>query len=101
MPTPNRPQIRIAIEKALKLVMAASGRECPPITDTTRPVGDFGDFDSLLGLEATVDLERELGCKLADGSAFVIEVAGGKKRSLTVAQAVDRVAAMIIEPRAA
>jgi acyl carrier protein len=101
MPTPSKPQIRIAIERALKLVMAASGRECPPITDTTRPIVDFVDFDSLLGLEATVDLEHELGCKLADGSAFVVEVVNGKKRALTVAQAVDRVAAMIIEPRAA
>jgi hypothetical protein len=48
-----------------------------------------------------VAVEQALNCKLADGSAFVVETASGKKRALTIAQAVDRVAATIVESRAA
>jgi hypothetical protein len=101
MSKPTKSEIRGAVESVLKLVMKTSGRHCPPLTDTTKPVGDLEEFDSLLGLEATVALEQVLDCKLADGSAFVVEAASGKKVALSIAQAVDRVAVMIVESRAA
>jgi hypothetical protein len=46
-------------------------------------------------------LEKELNCTLADGSAFVHESPSGKRRALTVAQAVDRIAQMVAATRAA
>jgi len=78
-----------------------SGRQCPPITDATKPIGDLEGFDSLSGVEATSLMERELNCTLADGSAFVHESPSGKRRALTVGQAVERVTQMLAPTRAA
>lgn len=92
-------QTRAAIEKVLRQVQAASGRECPNITDTTKPIGDLDDFDSLMAVEATVLLEQELGVTLADGTPFISST--GKKRALTVAEIVNRIGEMIVPTRAA
>lgn len=83
------------------MTLELSGRECPPITDATKAIGDLDGFDSLSGVEATSLLEQELNCTLGDGSAFVHESPSGKKRALTVAQAVERVAQMLVSTRAA
>ena len=95
---PTDTQLRAALEKVLRHVQATSGQECPPIVDMTRPIGDLAAFDSLMAVEATVLLEEELNCKIADGSPFI---SANGKRALTVAEAVERLGKMITEPRAA
>ena len=97
----TKTEIRAAVEKVLKAVQQMSGRQCPPITDATKPIGDLEGFDSLSGVEATSLMERELNCTLADGSAFVHESPSGKRRALTVAQAVERITQMLAPTRAA
>jgi hypothetical protein len=97
MPTPT--EIRTALEKILQQIQAAGGRPCPVISDSTKPIGDLEDFDSLLGVEATVLLEQELGCTLAAGTPFMS--AKSSPRALTVAEIVVRVAEMIVPARAA
>ena len=98
---PTKTEIRAAIVKVVKHTQDLSGRACPPITDATKPIGDLEGFDSLSGVEATSLLEQELGLTLADGSAFVDEAPSGKKRALTVDQAVAQVEQMLATPRAA
>jgi acyl carrier protein len=98
---PTKAEIRAAVEKVLKAIQQMSGRQCPPITDATKAIGDLDGFDSLSGVEATSLLEKELNCKLADGSAFIHESPSGKRRALTVAEAVERVAQMLAPTRAA
>ena len=95
----NKAAIRAAIEKVLRQVQAASGRECPDITDTTCPIGDLDAFDSLMAVEATVLLEQELKCTLDDGTPFIS--ATQQKRALTIAEVVERVAEMVVPTRAA
>ena len=95
----TKKQIRAAIEKVLRQVQAASGRECPDITHTTKPIGDLDEFDSLMAVEATVLLEQELNITLAEGTPFIS--ATGRKRALTVAEIIDRIGEMIVPTRAA
>lgn len=97
----TKPEIRAAVEKVLKAIQQMSGRQCLPIADDTKPIGDLDGFDSLCGIEATSMLENELKCTLGDGSAFVNESPSGKRRALTVAQSVERVAQMLAPTGAA
>ncbi len=99
MPTPQ--QIRRALEKVLREVQRLSGRPCPPITDTTNPFDDLEEFDSLTAVEATVLLEIELGCTLADGGVAFISETARRKRALTVGEAVGHVSEMIVPARVA
>lgn len=95
----TKTQIRAAIEKVLQQVQTASGRTCPKITDSTKPIGDLDGFDSLMAVEATILVEQELGVTLENNTTPF--TSGGSKRALTVAKIVDRIAAMIASPRAA
>lgn len=88
----NKTEIRAAVEKVLRQVQAASGRSCPAITDRTKPIGEIAEFDSLMGEEATMMLEVELGCSLGKESAFV---STDRTRALKVSEVVDRVSEMI------
>jgi len=91
-------QLREALEKVLRQVQITSGRDCPQIGDATKPIGDLDAFDSLTAVEATVLLELELNCKIADGTPFI---SASGKRALTVAEAVERLAKLITAARAA
>jgi acyl carrier protein len=95
----TKTQTRAAIEKVLRQVQAVSGRDCPDITDATKPIGDLDAFDSLMAVEATVLLEQELNVTLAEGTPFISTT--GRKRALTVAEVVDCVVRMILPTRAA
>jgi acyl carrier protein len=91
-------QLRVAIEKVLREVQTISGRDCPRLADATKPIGDLDAFDSLTAVEATVLLELELNCKIAQGTPFI---SASGKRALTVAEAVERLAKLISAERAA
>jgi len=49
------------IIEAINRVQVASGHQVVPITLATCPIKDLPDFDSLLGLETTLELESHLG----------------------------------------
>jgi hypothetical protein len=46
---------------AIQVCMETTGKECPPLTGDTVPFKDIKGFDSLCGVEVTVDLESKLG----------------------------------------
>ncbi len=95
----TKTQIRSAVEKVLRQIQTTSGRECPEITDATKPIGDVDGFDSLMAVEATVLLEQELRCVLSEGTPFISVT--GRTRALTIAEVVERIAEMILPTRAA
>jgi acyl carrier protein len=95
----TKTQVQAAVEKVLHDVQAKSGRPCPKITSATKPIGDLEDFDSLMAVEATVLLEKELNSTLDSGTPFVSTA--GRKRALSVAEVVDRIVEMIVPTRAA
>ncbi len=95
----SKKQIRAAVEKVLRQVQVASWRPCPEITAAMKPIGDLDAFDSLMAVEVTVLLERELNCTLPDESVFISVTA--TKRALTVGEVVDRIFDMIGAARSA
>lgn len=88
----EKQKIRAALVAVIGQVQALSGRPCPDVSDSTKPIGDIEGFDSLLAVEATVMLEQALGCTLDDGVPFV---SADGKTALKVAQIIDRVIEMI------
>lgn len=54
-------EIRDAVIAAIERIQSLSGRPCQPIEDSTKPLLDVAGFDSLNGLEATIELEQKLG----------------------------------------
>lgn len=57
----TRNEIREAVAAAIERIQELSGRPCPPIQDSTRPLLDVEGFDSYNGIEATVLLDMKLG----------------------------------------
>jgi hypothetical protein len=51
---------------AIQVCMESAGKECPPLTGDTIPLKDIKGFDSLCGVEVTVDLESKLGGDCGD-----------------------------------
>jgi acyl carrier protein len=94
----DKATIRAAVVAAITKVQDASGRPPPDMSGNVVPIGDLDAFDSLSGVEATVLIEKELGCELSQGSAFVTP--DGRK-ALTISGVVDRVEAMIVQKGAA
>jgi hypothetical protein len=83
--TPDR--ARAAIHKVLKKIQELSGHVCPPLVDRMRPVeGELDEFDSLLGVEATIAVEAELGVSAGCDNLFISDDA----RALSIGEAVQR-----------
>ena len=78
----NAEAIRIVAD-VLAEIQSISGRVQQPIREDTRPIGDLDQFDSLNGVEATVELSDRLGVDLWAVNAFVNE--SGSK-ALTVSE---------------
>ena len=77
--------VRIVTE-VLTDIQAISGRNPTQISESTCPIGDLEQFDSLNGVEATVELSDRLGIDLPGINAFVNE--SGTK-ALTVSEIAD------------
>jgi acyl carrier protein len=90
--------VRAALVAVLRQVQETSGRPCPAIVDTTKPIGDLPGFDSLLAVEATVLLEQKLGCTLANGTPFISE---SGTRALRINAIVERTLTMAVPEEAA
>ncbi len=73
-------------------IQSISGRVQEPIREDTRPIGDLDQFDSLNGVEATVELSDRLGVDLGVVNAFVNEDAA---KALTVSEIADGICRLI------
>ena len=60
-----------SIVEVLSFVQDMSGRMPVNITPKTCPIGDLEQFDSLNGVEATVELSTRLGIELRGPNVFV------------------------------
>ena len=72
--------------KVLKHIQERAGQEPVELNDSGCPLRDLPLFDSLLALEASVELETELGCTSEDNLFFDDRT----KQPLNVAEIVDR-----------
>jgi hypothetical protein len=85
------------IAKALRSVITdclhRSGREVPEIGSEMKIIDGFPGFDSLCGLEATIELELRLGVNLED-NIFIKEVQG-RPRARTFAEVVSALLAVV------
>jgi acyl carrier protein len=77
--------VRVVVE-VLTDIQTISGHAAPRISGSTFPIGDLDQFDSLNGVEATVELSDRLGIDLPGVNAFVNE--DGTK-ALTVSEIAD------------
>jgi acyl carrier protein len=94
----NKTQIASTVLEVLKDVQMASGRPMAAMTDDSEPIGDLEGFDSLNGLEASVELERRFGCTFKVNGVFVND---SGKRALHVWEVVDTIAKHLVAGRAA
>jgi hypothetical protein len=84
------------IAKVLRSVIAdclhRSGREVPEIGSDMKIIDGFPGFDSLCGLEATIELELRRGFSLED-NVFIKEVQG-RPRARTFGEVVNALLAV-------
>jgi acyl carrier protein len=73
-------------------IQKLSGREPVNVDLNTRPVTDIPGFDSLNGVEVTVEVIDRIKLDLAFNNVFVDET---KKKALTIQQAAARVQACL------
>ena len=77
-----------AVIDVLAGLQSMSGRPATNISDRTCAIGDLDQFDSLNGVEATVELSERLGMELPAVNVFVNE--NGTK-ALTVSEIADSI----------
>jgi acyl carrier protein len=78
------------VVRVLKTVQELSGHQAVEISDSTCPIGDLIQFDSLCGVEASVLISTELGFELPGVNAFVNEQG---TKALTVGEIADVICA--------
>lgn len=84
-------EVRAAVAAALAEVQEASGKAMPELTDSTCPLTDLPDFDSLSSLEAVVLLSTRLAVEFGHGfSPFVDEKTGRPADLAAIVRAVAR-----------
>lgn len=81
----NKGEIELILMDAVKKIQEASGREVVAMKTSMRPVLDMPGFDSLNGVEATVEALSRLNLQLQFNNAFVEDA-----RALTIGEAADR-----------
>ena len=86
---------RVIIE-VLVDIQASSGRANAPIDGETKPIGDLPGFDSLSGLEATVELAARLGCAIPDDVNLFVHERG--TRALRVREIAQRLHELMAPP---
>jgi acyl carrier protein len=82
--------VTTTVIKVLKEVQRISGRPCGALTGGTTPIGELAGFDSLSGVEATVMIEAELGCKFKTDNVLVRDTDEGRG-VLTITQAAEQI----------
>jgi len=79
-------EIELMIIKAVCDIQEQSGREASDVTSETCPIEDLDDFDSLNGVEATVEIFDELQLELDFNNVFI-----DGDQVLTIAEAAKRI----------
>lgn len=79
-----------AVTDVLTEIQRISGRETVEISSSSCPIGDLPGFDSLSGVEATVELSSRLGIDLAGVNAFANEKG---TRALRVSEIAENICA--------
>lgn len=69
----EKEEIKRVLVEVLTEVQKNSGHPTVEIDDDTGPIGDLPGFDSLTGIEATVELGRRLGREINLENIFVNE----------------------------
>jgi acyl carrier protein len=85
----TREEIEKAIIETLEELQAGSGETRKKITAATCPLVELVFFDSLLAIETTLALEKQLKCKCPKDIVFVDEET---EKALTIAQVAERLA---------
>lgn len=85
----NQLEIEQILIKTVSAIQEQSGRDFSPIDASTCPLDDLEDFDSLNGVEATVDVFGELQLELELNNIFC-----EGDQSLSIAQAAKRIVDM-------
>lgn len=92
-------QIRAALFECIRDVQVLSGKAVPELTLDTCPFYDLDAFDSLLAVETTellsARLHTDIRCGKGDVNLFVSK--DGRK-PLKLAQVIERLESLIIEP---
>lgn len=81
----GKTEIEILLITIVTNLQEISGREAIPVTRDTDPLEDLPDFDSLNGVEATVDAMEQLELDLDYNNVFVKD-----DGTLTIAEAAER-----------
>jgi acyl carrier protein len=76
--------------RVVQTIQRLSGREEVDVTADTRPVTQMPGFDSLNGVEATMDISEELEIEFEFNDIFVDE-----RKSLSIKEAADRLLAAL------
>ena len=84
----TKTEVLQSIVDVLSFVQSMSGRKPVNIAPNTCPIGDLEQFDSLNGVEATVELSTRLGIELPGSNAFVN---GDGTKALTVSEIADAI----------
>ena len=88
----DKQHIQQVLIEVLTEIQTNSGLPVIEIDEDTRPIGDLPGFDSLTGIEATVELTHRLGHQMTDENIFVsakgtrAAYSGGRGPSLRDAQ---------------
>ncbi len=69
----DKDEVIKVISAVLAEVQSSSGRQPVVVTGDTCPIGDLDGFDSLNGVEASVELSDRLGVDLPGVNAFINE----------------------------
>jgi acyl carrier protein len=88
----SRGEIAGELTAAIKTCLEASGRTLPPLRGDQCPLTAIAGFDSLCGIEVTVELQKHLGVRL-DDNVFV-EAGGSRVKARTFDQIVDVIVAV-------
>lgn len=89
----NRDEVIGILQDVLQAIQRNSGRPELPIQPGACPIGDLSGFDSLNGVEATVELTDRLGLEFSGVTCFVNETG---TKALTISEIADRICTMPI-----
>ena len=89
----SKSEVAKVLRNVISDCLHRSGREVPEIGSDMKIIDGFPGFDSLCGLEATIELELRLGVGLED-NVFIKEVQG-RPRARTFGEVVNALLAIV------
>jgi hypothetical protein len=87
--TENRKEIASKLVSAIERCVIASGHAMPSLRADQCPLTEIQGFDSLCGIEVTVDLQESLGVKLKNN--VFVKADGSKVAARTLDEIVDAI----------